>query len=1561
MSSTILNVLFGKLLANFLEIDTSKTNVSILSVKIKLENLKIKREVFEYYYIPYFELLHGYVGSLNIDLKMPFFYNNPIKVEVNKIYAHFRQKDINKLNKDEELHTILEYKKNILLNEEQFAAEIDEMKKQNKENMNKSEDNSPGIVQKIINNLIIDIKDVVIRFDDNLSYKGIPFSIGIILNHVLSRSTKSDFKLSKDINEVIPLENKNYKILKLEQLSMFMDLYHFEEELNFEKLISPKVKTNMNLKNFLKDEYSFYSYCESELKFHSNEFDSHQYLLFQLYSTTYLTLNNNVKDKKQPKLSMKIEFPQILLNATFKQMKVFLKFLAYINLNSLYQKGISTQYFNGKLSLNEKKTYVEGYAAYFRDKYIKKLNVEFPESLKSMEKKLNYREILLMRFCSKNRLEYTKKLEEIDEKINNEKEKLIRLDDNKIQNLLKQKSDILKKEQQFLQNMFQDDSLIKMGEMLLNNDLGENYINTHIELSILMTSLRVLRVYEFETRKENGKWGFKYKIMTISIHTLKMELNLQNVGQIFLFTLKNIVIIDKRIKNPNYNKIIFGDLTSKEEILCIFMEINPLLKKSNLRIKIWSENNLYILLNDYTLQYISTQSANVFTTTILLEEYSLYAKDSVLKYIKEGYENQYSPTNFSHTNVLLDINFKCPIIIMPIDIFDETRTECLLISLGELTLKSILPPRVESNPQIDYKTTKDESIMYDIYRIDLRKTKIATVDNCIEKYNYNGKETLIMEEVNFTMDCKLLIQYENPNFDNIVVDIIINDMKFKINEFQILLMIEWLKNYMKNGYKVQLDFKSIEEEQKEEKLKLKSLKNIKEKVEPEEINKSIEVKNEKKMDLIPYEEKKKKADLFYKSFIKSFSSSNYHRVSTEIKTIYKNKKSVLVSVVLKSVNFTLQRNYPDNTIENYLVFEMKLFHVECDIALDSSLIVIVTVKKISLIDYDRDEKKNFIINRDFQYLIESTTDIETNRPINIRIPLDDLKRLSFIDYQLLMKGDELNNIVHINDLNIIISLESMLRMYQFSMYYTEIYLNEMNNAEIWRKGEIEKRAALKENALNQNKIEDENDKRFNKYTKNYMPYLIKEAGINNIKENLKKKKNIYKNIDDFREYLRNKYNKILGFERNKTKMTVLVRINNTNVKLPLAPAKTEEPLFNMNFNLVYNQTTTYLYTNFFTFPAKRIIATFYEESQSSMNTHISNFDLDMVYKIKSLGKNYQMTYTRNSPEERILTNFRMMCLIDSFIVLNSEQNVMVIDVILEPILFAFGMRQVRKCWILYDKVMKFLPLLWEKYVPYAKPNEINSGIKKKMTLKSMVKKVFKLYKIKNFNEKEMKKKKDDDKKVIVNRDKFNSLLITNVKSDKIGVIFFDNTNLGEKNILLNIGVKKLVCNYLQNSKITDKDNIIYTMYEILTGDQLPFNKFHRNNLSMYYYVFCSVQANYHNILTNKFEPLLENFEVSVEMMQVAPFFRAKTNVIINDIINYNLSVDSIIALNSFLLKFNQEEKMWDIKELIDPIKWRSTFAITEDVLKSATTRVYNLSLIFKNDSGIEIVYIKLEE
>ena len=325
---------------------------------------------------------------------------------------------------------------------------------------------------------------------------------------------------------------------------------------------------------------------------------------------------------------------------------------------------------------------------------------------------------------------------------------------------------------------------------------------------------------------------------------------------------------------------------------------------------------------------------------------------------------------------------------------------------------------------------------------------------------------------------------------------------------------------------------------------------------------------------------------------------------------------------------------------------------------------------------------------------------------------------------------------------------------------------------------------------------------------------------------------------------------------------------------------------------MYNQKSTYVFTDFFTLPSKEVIGTFYESNESSMNTQVSNCDIDMVYFLP-----IKNSFTRNFPDERILSNFRMECLIESFIVLYSEQNVMIIDVNLEPILFAFGMRQFRKSWALYEKSMKYLQLMFEKYIPYAQPGEKLIKLNKQKTLKDLINKVIRRANLKRDLEKKMKlRKKSKLVNKIVNTQKFNFLLITNVKSNKIGLIFFDNTNLGEKTILLDVRMKKLICKYLQNSKVRDKENVSQAIYEMLTADEVSKKKYNKNTLSMYYYVFFSVNANYYNLVTNNFEPILERFETSVEMMQVAPFFKAKTYVIINDIVNFNLSADSIKPL-----------------------------------------------------------------
>ena len=565
MTSTILNFFFDKFLASFVEIDTSKTDVSIFTGLIELKHLKIKNEVFQNYNIPYMELVHGYIGSMHIELKMPFFYDNPIKVIIDKIFFHSRQKNINKLQKEEELKNIIEYKKKLLLNTEQFYAQIDEIKRQNKENIEKkkmfAKDSTaePELIQKIINNLLIEVNDVVFRFDDAISYKDVPYCVGIILDRIIIRSTREDFNIPHNLNEVIPFKEVNYKVAMIEHFSIYMDCFNFEEELNYEKLISPKVshKIRIELRNYLKNQLGYYSYCMSELYVHSKKFDSHQYLLYQLDLTVKISLNSNVYNKK-PQMSAKITFPQILLSLSLKQIRTALKVLAYINLNTLYQSGLSKEYFNKKLTISEKKEYVDGYQIYFRNKYIKKKNIEFPSSLKFIEEHIDYDEVSKMRAYSLEKLEFVNKLEEIENKINDEKTRLFGKDEEVIKRLEENKAKILRIEEKFNQSMFiknrkMDDELLNLEQDELSG-LDDTYIKFYATIDILMTSFTI---YETVIQNDNNGWEFKDKLLLILVQNLKIEGRIQKVGMIFLLTLENIVISQEKIKNPNYNKIFF--------------------------------------------------------------------------------------------------------------------------------------------------------------------------------------------------------------------------------------------------------------------------------------------------------------------------------------------------------------------------------------------------------------------------------------------------------------------------------------------------------------------------------------------------------------------------------------------------------------------------------------------------------------------------------------------------------------------------------------------------------------------------------------------------------------------------------------------------------------------------------------------------------------------------------------------------------------------------------------------------------------------------------------------
>ena len=113
---------------------------------------------------------------------MPRFYKYPINLEVDKVFLHVKQINIDKKQKEEEIKAMEDYKNKTLKDEEEF--------RQNWENVDKEESN---IFQQIMNDLQIEIKEVIIHVDDTISYKSVPFTLGIILNKLVIKTPKNDY------------------------------------------------------------------------------------------------------------------------------------------------------------------------------------------------------------------------------------------------------------------------------------------------------------------------------------------------------------------------------------------------------------------------------------------------------------------------------------------------------------------------------------------------------------------------------------------------------------------------------------------------------------------------------------------------------------------------------------------------------------------------------------------------------------------------------------------------------------------------------------------------------------------------------------------------------------------------------------------------------------------------------------------------------------------------------------------------------------------------------------------------------------------------------------------------------------------------------------------------------------------------------------------------------------------------------------------------------------------------------------------------------------------------
>jgi hypothetical protein len=214
MTNSIFNWAIDKYLSKFLEINKDELKVSLWNGELEMSNVKIKPEIFTTMNLPYFELVNGYIGKIKLNVSLPRFYLYPIKMVVEKVFFHAKQKKLETINKKVEIDNMEKYKNEQLLSMEELSNEVKNLQKEG----------GSGYLDKIINNLEIEIKDICIRFDDDLSYNLIPFTFGLLLKNLKIKTVDENFAEAEE-GKTIPIGDITRKILKMENFSLYLDTY----------------------------------------------------------------------------------------------------------------------------------------------------------------------------------------------------------------------------------------------------------------------------------------------------------------------------------------------------------------------------------------------------------------------------------------------------------------------------------------------------------------------------------------------------------------------------------------------------------------------------------------------------------------------------------------------------------------------------------------------------------------------------------------------------------------------------------------------------------------------------------------------------------------------------------------------------------------------------------------------------------------------------------------------------------------------------------------------------------------------------------------------------------------------------------------------------------------------------------------------------------------------------------------------------------------------------------------------------------------------------------------
>ena len=803
MSSYLSSYLTENFFSLFFEIDSNIKSNFIESGTLELSNLLLRSDLFYILNIPYIKLINSYIGKLNINISENS-QNKKISASIDNIFIHIKKKNFDEIIKEEEINYMQKRKVIFLEKQEKLSVNNTFGKK-----------SDLYMIQYILDNINLTLNNIVIKFDDTVSFPKIPCCMGIILEQI-NISSKNDLKINKEYEESSNseiYETIEYKLIKIKKFSIYFDCYGKLKYLDYDKLIYKKAVKSIDdqMRQMPKELHEFIVYSLSELYYNSNNFNSHQFILFQINLNVKIDTNGTNEDSG-PKFNFELNIPQIILNISITQIHLILKFIEHIRIIKSYQIGIlKDDFYQNEMAESDKKTYIKYYMEYYKNKYIKKEeNIKCPEIINKLDKYTSYENIYILRLIAQKQVYIENNIEEIEQKIKKEEGRWFGKNQDLINKLKKDKENMINELNQIKYYLLMNKEKIKEQGNNELNEFPEDNVWIKAIILILITSCNI---YETIKRGDKGGWEYHNKIIDIALQELNMINEIKKDGYILNISVENIVITEEEIQNKNYNKILFGNLVSQETLFELKYEIDDTSHISNKKLSLYFYRPIYIIFNIYTFNNLKNYIIDMILPALnSIEILSSISNDIISKTI---YNNQ--SLFISQNNISLDILLKDLYIIFPINIHDIKETRCILINIDLVSFQNYIENKEDEIYEFEEENKNEKIATNDIYYIDVKNMKISLEDNCIEYNNYKNESRCFLNNFNLIGYIKLLnnMNDEQINFiDKMEIKFNVNKFYFSIQNYKKILIRNYLEEIDKEIKKdeIRMETEEIEDE-----------------------------------------------------------------------------------------------------------------------------------------------------------------------------------------------------------------------------------------------------------------------------------------------------------------------------------------------------------------------------------------------------------------------------------------------------------------------------------------------------------------------------------------------------------------------------------------------------------------------------------------------------------------------------------------------------------------------------------------------------------------------------